>query len=362
MIVKDEAHVIARCLKSVKNIIDYWVIVDTGSIDNTIEIIKEEMKEIPGEVHQREWKNFGHNRTEALQLARGMGKYALIIDADEVLEVNQSFDKSSMVADSYMIQIEYGSLSYGTTRFLMNDKEWEYIGVIHNYPSCKNAAPGGHLDSIRVIHIHDGKRASDPMKTWKDVITLTDAICSDPHNPNSRYVFYLAQTYKELNQLDLAIHFYQKRADQENTWEEERWYAQYQVVKMKQQRGDDLDSLINPFLKVYEARPWRCEPLYDLCFLARRQKRNDLAYLFGKMALGIPFPVKDMLFVHKKVYDYLLIDELSIAAYYAKDYKLSLELCERLLREGKIHISTINRVVKNKEFAEKAIEQTSSTT
>lgn len=35
MIVKDEEQVIARCLESVKHIVDEIIIVDTGSIDDT---------------------------------------------------------------------------------------------------------------------------------------------------------------------------------------------------------------------------------------------------------------------------------------------------------------------------------------
>jgi glycosyltransferase involved in cell wall biosynthesis len=35
MIVKNESKVIERCLRSVKGCIDYWVIVDTGSTDDT---------------------------------------------------------------------------------------------------------------------------------------------------------------------------------------------------------------------------------------------------------------------------------------------------------------------------------------
>ena len=40
MIVKNEAPNIQECLESVAPYIDYYVIADTGSIDNTKEIIK----------------------------------------------------------------------------------------------------------------------------------------------------------------------------------------------------------------------------------------------------------------------------------------------------------------------------------
>jgi cellulose synthase/poly-beta-1,6-N-acetylglucosamine synthase-like glycosyltransferase len=79
MIVKDEKDVIQRCLDSVIPVIDYWVIVDTGSTDGTQEIIKNHMKNIPGELFERPWKNWGATRTEALRLAQehGQGDYLL---------------------------------------------------------------------------------------------------------------------------------------------------------------------------------------------------------------------------------------------------------------------------------------------
>ena len=75
MIIKDEAPVIRRCLESVKPFIDRWVIVDTGSTDNTRELVREIMAGLPGELHERPWKNFGHNRNEALSLAARSGDY-----------------------------------------------------------------------------------------------------------------------------------------------------------------------------------------------------------------------------------------------------------------------------------------------
>ena len=54
MIVKNESKIIKRLFDSVYKIIDYWVIVDTGSTDETKEIIINYFKEknIPGELHE----------------------------------------------------------------------------------------------------------------------------------------------------------------------------------------------------------------------------------------------------------------------------------------------------------------------
>ena len=100
MIVKNEAHVIERCLASVRPWIDSWVIVDTGSTDGTQELIRKTLDDIPGEVVERLWVNFSVNRTEALHLAGTRADYVLIIDADEVLEANEGFSMPALTDDA----------------------------------------------------------------------------------------------------------------------------------------------------------------------------------------------------------------------------------------------------------------------
>ena len=70
MIVKNESSIIIETLKNLCNYInfDYWVISDTGSNDNTKELICDFFKNkgIVGELVEHEWKDFGYNRTKAL--------------------------------------------------------------------------------------------------------------------------------------------------------------------------------------------------------------------------------------------------------------------------------------------------------
>jgi len=80
MIVKNESKVITRCLESIKPILDYWVILDTGSTDGTQQIIKNFMKDIPGELHEDAFVNFEYSRNKALDFAKGKADYVLFID------------------------------------------------------------------------------------------------------------------------------------------------------------------------------------------------------------------------------------------------------------------------------------------
>src|SRR3954471_4745714 len=105
MIVKNESQVIDRALKSVLPYIDYWVICDTGSTDNTPAVILQHLYIVPGEIHHIEWVNFGYNRTKAIQLAQNKADYILVMDADMVVNVYGDF-KRKLEYDFYEIRYE----------------------------------------------------------------------------------------------------------------------------------------------------------------------------------------------------------------------------------------------------------------
>ena len=132
MIVKNESHVILRCLESVYKYINYWVICDTGSTDGTQEIIKKFFAEkgIPGELHQREWVNFGHNRSEALALCDGKADYAWVIDADDNLDGEMILPNTTDV-DGYSLLITRGNFEWWRHQIFRTGQGWKYVGVFH---------------------------------------------------------------------------------------------------------------------------------------------------------------------------------------------------------------------------------------
>src|SRR5688572_12805019 len=137
MIVKDEAHVIRRCLDSVRPFIDRWVIVDTGSTDGTQEIIRQHMKDIPGTLFERPWKNFAHNRSEALKLAKDQGDYLFFIDADEQLVVPEGWRLPALTQDRYSIMVHLRSgITFDRVAMVATALPWRWEGVVHEITVC----------------------------------------------------------------------------------------------------------------------------------------------------------------------------------------------------------------------------------
>src|SRR5262249_13667632 len=120
MIVKDEAHVILRCLASVRPLVDYVLIEDTGSTDGTPEIIGAYLRDngIRGVVIEEPWRDFAYNRSHALEALRAHKDidYALIIDADDAIVYEPGFDpvafKAGLTADLYNLEFRLRDVVY----------------------------------------------------------------------------------------------------------------------------------------------------------------------------------------------------------------------------------------------------------
>src|SRR5581483_2394168 len=193
MIVKNESHVIERCLRTVKPLIDYWVIVDTGSTDGTQKIIKNFMKDIPGELHERPWKNFEHNRNEALALAKNKADYILFMDADHTLEYDDDFVLPDLNKDLYLIAHDFRGNIFYKEQLVNSRLDWSWKGVLHEGLQCSQTPSKEILGRIKTKVSLKGHRSQNPKKFANDIRILQAALKKEPEN--ARYQFYLAITF-----------------------------------------------------------------------------------------------------------------------------------------------------------------------
>jgi glycosyltransferase involved in cell wall biosynthesis len=335
----------------VRPFIHRWVIVDTGSTDGTQEIIRAHLAELPGELHERPWKNFGHNRTEALELARGKADYILIMDADEVLEVPSGFTMPRLEVEKYMLLHRHrssGATSWELGTLVKASLPWRYEGVLHEHIACDEPHRQVSLRGPVVWGYFDSARNVDPQKKYaNDARILEEALRDEPNN--ARYVFYLGQSYRDCGQLDKAIEAYQRRASI-GGWEEEVYYSLLQVAMLKEKTKADPRSIVDAFLRAYQYRPSRAESLVELAAHYRGTHEWALAELFARAAIAIPRS-NDILFVDTAAYEWRALDELAIATYYTKKYTESAELNRRLLSESKLPNEQRARIEENLAFA-----------
>jgi tetratricopeptide (TPR) repeat protein len=346
MIVKNEAAVITRCLATVKPWVDHWVIVDTGSTDGTQDIIRAGLADIPGQLHERPWRDFGHNRTEALQLARGKADYLLFIDADELLRAPDGFAWPDLVENAYYLHVEYAGTIYSRGAMVSTRLEWRWAGVIHEYLTSTPASQFKQLEWPRIVVSHDGARARDPKTYERDAAILERALVDEPLN--ARYAFYLAQSYRDAGQPEKARDAYRRRAAMSG-WDEETWYSLYEIGRMNGRLGAPAAEVQGAYLAAYQYRPQRAETMYQLARFHRERREFALAHLFARQAVAIPRPA-DLLFVDDDVYRWRCLDELSVAASWTGAMSEGRQAIERLIAEGNVPDSERPRVEGNLRF------------
>jgi glycosyltransferase involved in cell wall biosynthesis len=349
MIVKNEAPVIRRCLESVRPIIDHWVIVDTGSSDATQEIIRDYLKDLPGELHERPWRDFAHNRSEALTLARPHGDYSLIIDADDALEIPEDFRLSGLTADSYALDIHDTAIHWQRTQIVRNTLPWRYQGVLHECLTCEGARSAGHLPMV-MRRGYDGARRRDPERYRKDAAILESALLTET-DPllRSRYTFYLAQSYRDCGEPEKALKAYLERAEL-GFWTEEIFESLSSAGNLMERLGHRDSEIIGTYLKAYGYSPNRVESLQALVNYCHRTGKASLGHLVGKQAITKPMPSTG-LFLKPFVYDYAMLDDFAVAAYWASEFEDCLDACETLLSSGKLPSQQRARVEANARFA-----------
>jgi tetratricopeptide (TPR) repeat protein len=351
MIVRDEAHVIRECLDTVSPYIDYWVICDTGSQDNTAAIIEDYFEEsgIPGELHHHDWQDFGVNRSRALDLVRGKARYAWVIDADDFLTGTPDLDNLS--ADSYDLRYRLGdNCTYWRRQIFRMDLPWEYRGVVHEYAHCEEPADSTRLDGAYHVEARrlGGVRNRDSDKYARDVALLERAHADDPED--ARTVFYLAQSHYDHGNMPMAEHWYRVRVAM-GGWEEEVFYSLLRVGLSLEAQGAPFSSIRSALLDAWEYRPTRAEPLSHLARLCRLETQWHQAYLYAAQAVQIPYPEQDLLFVDDSVWQWRALDELAIAAYWTGRFRESRDYCQRLLENSLLPESECQRVRNNKRFA-----------
>ena len=368
MIVKNESNVIRRCIDSVKDYINHWVIVDTGSTDGTQQLIKDIMAEynIPGELHERPWVDFGHNRTESLQYSKGKSDYRLVIDADDVLVVEEGKNPFlDLTKDSYKIKIRLNSLAYYRTQLVRGNQDWKYVGVLHEYISGPtdvkieeefleyaemHASVSGHNRDIK------GKE-----KYHNDALTFERALITTPKEDlpidlERRYVFYQAQSYRDAGMFERSIESYQRRSDL-GGWAEEVYISKYWIARQKQSMGKPDNDIIDAYLQAWEYRPNRLEALYHLIKFLGSKKRYALAFALSSIGMKTG-PCSDILFVEDDIWKWRMPDEYSVLAYYNGNAQEAYNTTEIIIKSsvfGTLPPMEKDRVMKNMEFYTKAL-------
>ena len=356
MIVKNESKIIQRLFDSVLPIIDCYCICDTGSTDNTVELITEYFaaKGIPGKIVKEPFKNFCHNRNVALQHSIGMSDYVLLLDADMVLEI-KNFDKTSLLnADSFFILQGNDTFYYQNMRIVKNNGLYSYCGVTHEYINTpnNNNVSGFEKNTLFIRDIGDGGAKHD--KFERDIKLLLEGIKEEPEN--ERYYFYLANSYHDSHRFEEAINVYKKRIEF-GGWIQEVWYSYYRIGLCFKNIGK-MDEAIKYWMEGFDFYSERLEGVYEIIKHYRINSKHKLAYLFYEQAqkiLDADLNRDSHLFLHNEVYTSKIYYEYTIFAAYIGVKNINNEVVQVL--NHSFDNSETNNMLSNMKFYKDVLEQ-----
>lgn len=139
MIVKNEEKVLARCLESVKNIVDEVIIVDTGSCDKTKEIALN----YTDKVFDFKWCD-DFSKARNFSFSKATKEYIMWLDADDVILKEDKKRlinlKHTLNKDTDIVMLKYNTgfdengnvnFSYYRERILKREKNYTWISPVH---------------------------------------------------------------------------------------------------------------------------------------------------------------------------------------------------------------------------------------
>jgi glycosyltransferase involved in cell wall biosynthesis len=349
MIVKNESAVIEKTLTNILHYIPihHWIISDTGSTDSTPTIIQDffSAKNIPGELFHHEWKNFGHNRSLALECAFNKTDYVLVFDADD--SIHGQFKLPVLQAEWYMLQFGQ-DFTYNRPLLFTNRKPWKYQGVLHEFLKCLEpiSNPVVLKGNYYIESGRTGFRSQDSDKYIKDALILEQAFQDEPPNGlQGRYAFYCAQSYRDAKNIDKAIEWYKKVLTIPNHWNQEYYYSSFQLGCLYNQQNQK-DNAVYYWLKTVEYDSERMEGVVSAIqhFYAQQNHIlvNALYHKFKQYKI-----VENKLFLHLNLYHDRIEYYNSISAYYVNDKESGYECCKKVFLSAKISPTEMDATIKN---------------
>ena len=181
-------------------------------------------------------------------------------------------------------------------------------------------------------------------------------------NPKDvRSVFYLAQTYFQLDDFSNARKWYARRVEMGGC-DEEVYFAMYRLAQSTQQLGALWPDVEDAYLRAWHFRPTRAEPLYAIAAGYRDMQRYQVGYLFAQRAAETPFPEEDLLVPGdlEQVYAWRATDEQAICACWIGKHAEAFTLYRRLLARPDIPDPDRQRIAANRDFSVPAMIEAAS--
>lgn len=195
LIVKNEEDVLARCLDSIKGIVDEIVIVDTGSTDSTVEIAKR----FTDKIYYFKWIN-DFSAARNFSFSKATMEFVMWMDADDILSDEDARGlmelKHQLNSDVDIVMMKYNvafdnqgnpSMTYYRERILSTSKNYQWVSPIHEV-----IVPSGNVIYSDIAITHKKEHTGDAdrnLKIFQEMINK-----NMPFDPRQKF-YYARELY-----------------------------------------------------------------------------------------------------------------------------------------------------------------------
>jgi glycosyltransferase involved in cell wall biosynthesis len=374
LMVKNEEKRIEVSLDSVKNEVDGIILFDTGSTDNTVNVVKKYAKKNNLHLHLIEgvFEDFSTSRNKMLEYSNSfLYDYLILFDCNDELKIENASiltlkellenEKKSDNPDAFLIHQKWYigpgyNLDYYNIKIIKPNLGFKYKGSVHEYIETPKGANVKKLENLIIFQDRAADNDGKTFARWeKDLVLLQKDLKKNPNDGRTQY--YLAQTLDGLGRKEEAFEFYKLRANNASGFYEERFLSMMNCGNIV----SDQFEKITWYLKAFEINN-RAEPLVEIAKIYRIQNQFYLSYIFAKPACDLTYPSECLLQVNKRCYSHDRWHELSIVCYYLQKYKEGKEACQKALDSGfdeKLNKNNMDFYLKLEKLTSKCVEKKS---
>lgn len=331
LIVINVEKTIEKCLQSFKPCVDEIIIVDTGSTDNTLEIIKK----YTDKIYHFEWiDDFSAARN--FSFSKATGDWILWCDGDDYIlsedvEKLKNFDfedKDIILCPYVYSHDEYGnpSLIVARERIIKRSLNLKWQEEIHEYLPLK-----GLQTKLSNIKTHHNKQHGTSERNLKILERIVEK------KPSSRNLYYLAKEYSDFGRTDEAIDNFLKFFDTPGAYWENVFQAHTKIANCYLLNGDE-EKFKKHIFESIKMEDRQAEPFY---FLGRYymnkgldNKNSDFlkkAIIHYKTCLNIERPTDLLSSYLPMYYTWLPCLNLSLCYNYLGDSEKAYEYNKKVL-------------------------------
>ena len=310
-------------------IIDKWTILDTGSTDETIDIINRILVgKKDGKLYQEPFINFKDSRNRLIDLAGNDCKYKIMLDDTYVIQGNlRNFlteIRSDQYSNSFTLFILSDDTKYGSNRIIKSNSDLKYVHRIHEVITDKNninvVIPENkvYIDDRRFDYMEKRTRERKQL----DLKLLFEEVEENPNDPRAYY--YLAQTYNILEDYEKAYFYFMKRCEFVNAgFLQERVDAAFEAARVANFKlnkpWEECEKLYNDCYKIDESRP---ESLYFIGIHYYLENNYQKAFWYLKKGFEIGFPQHCQYSLKPTLTFHFLPKFLTKICYFLKEYEM----------------------------------------